>query len=108
MLADGGVAAQALGAQFELDTDAHVTRVLRTGDDVEIEFRGPEGELRTERSDYVLAATGRVPNVDRLGLENAGCVLTGVACSGYYVRSAQSPFIEDLATMLRAWPSRSS
>lgn len=68
-------AIKALGAQFELDTNAHVTRVLRTGDDVEIEFRGPEGELRTERFDYVLAATGRVPNVDRLGLENAGVQL---------------------------------
>jgi sugar/nucleoside kinase (ribokinase family) len=42
-----------------------------------------------------------------LGFENAGCVLTGVTCSGYYVRTAQSPFIEDLAAMLRAWPSRS-
>lgn len=41
-----------------------------------------------------------------LGLDNAGCVLTGVTCSGYYVRSAQSPFIEDLASMLRAWPSK--
>lgn len=41
-----------------------------------------------------------------LGFENASCVLTGVTCSGYYVRNAQSPFIEDLAAMLRAWPSR--
>lgn len=41
-----------------------------------------------------------------LGFENAACVLTGVTCSGYYVRNAQSPFIEDLAAMLRAWPSR--
>ena len=41
-----------------------------------------------------------------LGLDNAASLLTGVACSGYYVRSAQSPFVEDLATMLRAWPCR--
>jgi sugar/nucleoside kinase (ribokinase family) len=41
-----------------------------------------------------------------LGFDNAGCLLTGVTCSGYYVRTAQSPFIEDLAAMLRAWPSR--
>jgi sugar/nucleoside kinase (ribokinase family) len=41
-----------------------------------------------------------------LGLDNAASVLTGVTCSGFYVRNAQSPFIEDLAAMLRAWPSR--
>ena len=41
-----------------------------------------------------------------LGFDNAACVLTGVTCSGYYVRNAQSPFMEDLAAMLRAWPSK--
>ena len=41
-----------------------------------------------------------------LGLENAACVLTGVTTSGFYVRSGQSPSLEDLANMLRNWPSR--
>ena len=41
-----------------------------------------------------------------LGFDDAASVLTGVTCSGYYVRNAQSPFIEDLAAMLRDWPSR--
>jgi sugar/nucleoside kinase (ribokinase family) len=41
-----------------------------------------------------------------LGFDNAACVLTGVTCSGYYVRNAQSPFMEDLAAMLRAWPCK--
>jgi len=41
-----------------------------------------------------------------LGFDNAACVLTGVTCSGFYVRNAQSPFMEDLAAMLRAWPSK--
>ena len=41
------------------------------GDQVEIEFLGTAGEKRIERFDYVLAATGRIPNVDGLGLENA-------------------------------------
>ena len=41
-----------------------------------------------------------------LGFDDASSVLTGVTCSGYYVRNAQSPFIEDLAAMLRDWPSR--
>jgi sugar/nucleoside kinase (ribokinase family) len=41
-----------------------------------------------------------------LGFDNAACVLTGVTCSGFYVRNAQSPFIEDLVSMLRNWPCR--
>jgi sugar/nucleoside kinase (ribokinase family) len=39
-----------------------------------------------------------------LGLDNAQSVLTGVTTSGYYVRTAQSPSITDLAKMLRDWP----
>jgi sugar/nucleoside kinase (ribokinase family) len=41
-----------------------------------------------------------------LGLSNAECVLTGVSTSGYYVRSAQSPTIPQLAEILGSWPSR--
>ena len=54
----------ALTAEVELDPDAHVSRVERVGDEVEIAYRGPDGEARTERFEYVLAATGRAPNVD--------------------------------------------
>ena len=68
-------AIKALGAEFTLDPDAHVQRVQRIGDEVEIEFTGPGGEARTERFDYVVAATGRVPNIDKLALENAGVAL---------------------------------
>lgn len=64
-------AIKALGAEFELDPDAHVKRVERIGDQVEIEYNGPDGRPRTERFDYVLAATGRTPNLDKLAIENA-------------------------------------
>ena len=36
-----------------------------------------------------------------LGLDNAMSVLTGVTTSGYYVRTAQSPSITQLATMMQ-------
>ena len=39
-----------------------------------------------------------------LGLDNAQSVLTGVATSGFYVRTGQSPALPDLATLLRNWP----
>ena len=64
-------AIKAFSAEFALDPDAHVTSVKRIGDEVEIEYRGVEGEPRTERFDYVVAATGRTPNLEKLGLANA-------------------------------------
>ena len=39
-----------------------------------------------------------------LGLDNDLCVLTGVTTSGHYVRTGQSPSINDLVTLLRQWP----
>ena len=41
-----------------------------------------------------------------LGFDNAASVLCGVTTSGFYVRNAQSPSMEDLAAMLRDLPSR--
>jgi sugar/nucleoside kinase (ribokinase family) len=40
-----------------------------------------------------------------LGLSTQQCLLTGVTTSGYYVRTAQSPSVPDLAGMLRNWPA---
>lgn len=68
-------ALKTFGAEFELDPDAHVSRVSRVGDEVEIEYLGPGGGKRVERFEYVLAATGRTPNVDRLALERTGLAL---------------------------------
>ncbi len=65
-------ALKAFGSDLALHPDAHVSRVERVGDEVEIEYTARGGEKVTERFDYVLAATGRKPNVDGLALENAG------------------------------------
>jgi dihydrolipoamide dehydrogenase len=67
-------AAKAFAQEFFLDTNAHVSRVERDGDEVIVDYRGPEGDARSERFEYVLAATGRVPNVDGLELENTSVV----------------------------------
>lgn len=40
-----------------------------------------------------------------LGFKNNLCLLTGVATSGYYVRTGHSPGLADLASMLRNWPT---
>jgi dihydrolipoamide dehydrogenase len=65
-------AVAAFASEFHLDPDAHVTRVERKGDEVEIDYHDLDGTPRTERFEYVLAATGRIPNVDKLGLEHTG------------------------------------
>jgi dihydrolipoamide dehydrogenase len=68
-------AIRALAADFPLDPDAHVTHVARVQDGVEVEYRRRDGTACTERFDYVLAATGRQPNVEGLGLEGLGLEL---------------------------------
>ncbi len=40
-----------------------------------------------------------------LGLTTEECLLTGVTTSGFYVRTAQSPSVANLAELLRDWPS---
>jgi dihydrolipoamide dehydrogenase len=62
----------AFAADFMLDTDAHVSRVERVGGEVEVDYCKPGGDGCVERFDYALAATGRVPNVEGLALENTG------------------------------------
>ena len=82
-------ALEAFGVEFVLDTDAHVSRVQRIGDMVEIDYLGPGGERRTERFDYVLAATGRVPNVDDLGLEGLALARDARGVPAYDRRALQ-------------------
>ena len=61
-------ARRVFGAEFYLDTDAHAD-VSLDGEQVAVRFRALDGETRTEHFDYLLAATGRKPNVAKLGLE---------------------------------------
>ena len=62
-------ARRVFGAELYLDTDAHA-EVARDGDRVGVRYRALDGEMRHERFDYLLAATGRTPNVRDLGLEH--------------------------------------
>ena len=72
-------AADILRADFPLTLDADIREITHDDDGVSVTFSNggtdggtEDGEVRTERFDYALAATGRVPNVEGLGLENAG------------------------------------
>lgn len=56
--------------EFYLDADADVKNMVRKGDHVEITYLDKQSNEIITEVDYVLAATGRRPNVDNLGLEN--------------------------------------
>lgn len=62
-------AAAAFAAEFRLDADGDVRTLRREGDGVVIEFADRDGRPAMRRVDYVVAATGRAPDVARLGLE---------------------------------------
>src|SRR5690606_22814678 len=61
--------------EFYLDTNATTEKVEKVGDEVEITYVNLDGERVVERFDYVLAATGRSPNVKGIGLENTSLEL---------------------------------
>lgn len=61
--------------EFYLDASAQVKSVTETATGVDIHFLHQDGTWKTESFDYVLAATGRAPNVAGLGLENTGLEL---------------------------------
>ena len=71
-LSDPEIRAHAIATfneEFTLEDDAHLLAMRRDGNQVEIRYAGPDGTPRTGVFDYVLAAIGRRPNIDGLGLE---------------------------------------
>lgn len=61
--------------EFYLDTDAAVREIRPVTGGVAVSYRDDGGAERSETVEYVVAATGRTPNVGRLGLENIGLAL---------------------------------
>ena len=71
-------ARDALADEFDFATDAQAD-VARDGDAVAVTYRTADGATRSERFDFLLAATGRKPNVGGLGLEHTGIALDAKA-----------------------------
>ena len=55
---------------FFLDADAKIGAVERTVDGARIQYTEASGKARAAMVDYVIAATGRTPNVAKLDLKN--------------------------------------
>jgi dihydrolipoamide dehydrogenase len=64
----------AYAAEYRFPSSSEVVSVKREGNQVIVTERLAGREVE-ERFDYLIAATGRRPNLDRLGLEHAGIVL---------------------------------
>ncbi|MEO8741203.1 MAG: dihydrolipoyl dehydrogenase [Casimicrobiaceae bacterium] len=90
-----------LGAELYLDTNAHA-EVVRDGEDVVVTYRMLDGNTEVERFDYLLAATGRRPNVAGLMLEHTSVKLRANGVpehDRYTLRCADTPiFIAGDAT----------
>ncbi len=68
----------AFNEEFYLDASAQVKSVAETATGVDVHFLHRDGTWKTESFDYLLAATGRAPNVAGLGLENTGLELNNL------------------------------
>jgi dihydrolipoamide dehydrogenase len=68
-------ATQTFQDEFYLDPNAQVQALERSADGVSIRYVDRSGETVSETFDYIIAATGRTPNVHNLGLEHTGIVL---------------------------------
>ena len=67
-------ARQTFMEEFPFHPHGEVTRMENVGDSVEIDYV-QDGKTLTEKYDYALVATGRRPNVGKLGLENTSVKL---------------------------------
>jgi dihydrolipoamide dehydrogenase len=77
-LSDPDVLASAracMGSELDLRLNTEVLEVQNDGDQVLLRSADANGKQRSERFDYLLAATGRAPNLGGLGLEHAGLAL---------------------------------
>ncbi|NMM18628.1 MAG: dihydrolipoyl dehydrogenase [Rhodoferax sp.] len=66
---------QAFNEEFYLEASAQVKSVKETASGVEVHYLDRAGVWQTEPFDYVLAATGRAPDLAGLALKNTGLQL---------------------------------
>ncbi|TVS10749.1 MAG: dihydrolipoyl dehydrogenase [Wenzhouxiangella sp.] len=69
------IALETFNQEFPLDADSKVHEIRDTDHGVQVTFDDADGDEATETFDYLLAATGRRPNIDGLGLEHTGLEL---------------------------------
>lgn len=68
-------AIKCIGGELDLRPHSRVLSVERDADEVILRWSDSDNVEHSERYDYILAATGRAPNVSQLGLEHSGLEL---------------------------------
>lgn len=84
------VAYEVFGRSLPMQLDAHHLEVRRDGDGVLVRTADASGRSREERFDVLLAATGRRPNVDDIGLDASGLALDEAGVPVYDRRTGQA------------------
>jgi dihydrolipoamide dehydrogenase len=83
------VAARVLGQELDLRCHAAVLGAHDDGERVQLHYRDAQGAEHTEHFRYVLAASGRMPDVKQLGLEHTGLALDAHGVPHYDRRTMQ-------------------
>jgi dihydrolipoamide dehydrogenase len=65
----------AFNEEFVLEPDAHIIDMQHEGNRVALRRTAPNGSVQSEDFDFVLAATGRTPNVTDIGLDRTSLKL---------------------------------
>ncbi|WP_432468755.1 dihydrolipoyl dehydrogenase [Agarivorans sp. Z349TD_8] len=74
------------GNEFYLDSDAKVSLIERSEQGVKLRYQDQQGQSVETEVDYLIAATGRRPNTDKLGLDKLNIELDtrGVPVADHY------------------------
>jgi dihydrolipoamide dehydrogenase len=83
------LAREVFGGELPLTLDVQDLQPRRDGDEVVLRSVHADGSAHEERFEFLLAATGRRPNVDRLGLEHSGLALDARGVPLFDRRSGQ-------------------
>jgi len=95
-------AVEAFNREFTVDPDAHIANMRKTDGGVMIQYTTLKGQAVTETFEYVLAATGRTPNVRGLGLENTHLKLDAHGVPLYDPLTARTQGIDGESTIFIA------
>jgi dihydrolipoamide dehydrogenase len=95
-------AIEVFNQEFTLEPDAHIAAMERDGDRVALRRTGPNGSLETEYFDYVLAATGRTPNLTGIGLDQTTLKLDAKGVPSFDPTTTQTVSVEGVSPIFIA------
>ncbi len=83
-------AAKTFAEEFELKLNARIVGVKLFANGVQVDYDAGDGSRQSRTVDYILAATGRVPNVDLLNIEVTGIKRDDRGVPDYNPRTMQT------------------